>query len=145
MNITEQLQKNIDEASAKGLYDLYTIYGVKEPLLDAIEAGEVFLWRSELVRSLIVSEMKREKRSDGRPLSLSAEQRNFKLLCELHYLSGRGVIVYSSSKRPGQTACEILSEKYHLSPGAIEKIWKNRKPHPLYDAAYKAGEKTQGD
>lgn len=140
MNITEQLQQNIDDAAAKGLYDLYTIYDVREPLLNAIQTGEGYILRSELIRSLIVSEMKKSKRANRKPKSLDIEQRNFKILCELHYLNGQGVTVYGDSKKLTQTGCEILAAKYHLSPDSIKDLWKNKTPHPLYNVAFKAGQ-----
>lgn len=143
--LTKQLQDGIDEASAVGLCNLFRIYNVREPLIDAIKRGEAYLWESDEVRSLIADVMAGAKQGKGRPKKLEIEQRNFRLLCELHYLSGAGVTMYATTVTNKQTACEIIAERYHLEESTIRDLWKARKSesHPLFSVANKAGKASR--
>ncbi|MBD3655514.1 hypothetical protein [Marinobacter sp.] len=145
--ITQQLQDSIDEATARGLCDLYAVYNVREPLLAAIRAGEPSLLASEYARSFIAEILSRAKREDNaRPRNLDIQARNFRLLAELHYLNGAGVPMYGTSKADKATACEQIAARYHLTEQTVRDLWKARKQeeHPLFSAARKAGKATKG-
>ena len=143
--ITRDLQRNLEQAAAAGLCELFKSYNVRQPLLDAIKRGEAYLWESDEVRSLIADVMAGAKQGKGRPKNLDIEQRNFRLLCELHYLSGAGVTMYATTATNKQTACEIIAERYHLEESTIRELWKARKSegHPLFSVANKAGKASR--
>lgn len=144
--ITQDLQAAIDETSAAGICELYQSYNVREPLIDAIKRGDGFLWRSEKARELIASVMAGAKQQKGRPKNLDIEHRNLKLMCELHYLRGRGVTMYATSNSKKLTACEQIAQRYHLEEQTIRELWKaNRESeNALYRVAFKAGETLKG-
>ena len=145
--ITRQLQAGINDATARGLCDLYSVYNVREPLLAAIRAGESSLWASDYARDFIAGILGRAKReAKARPRNLSIQERNFRLLCELHYLNGAGVTMYGTSKADKETACMMIANRYHLTEETVRELWKNKKSeeHTLFTVARKAGESTKG-
>ena len=145
--LTKQLQDGIDEASAVGLCNLFRIYNVREPLIDAIKRGESYLWKSEQVRELMAEALAGFKKQKGRPANLDIESRNFAIMCELHYLFACGIPLYADSKKEGKTtACEIVAARRHLHEETVKQVWKEKKndDHPLYATARKAGKHNKG-
>jgi|GEM_PF-6497295 len=145
--ITQQLQSRINDATARGLCDLYSIYNVREPLVAAIRAGEPSLLTSDYAREFIADILMSAKRSEkARPRNLDIQNRNFRMLCELHYLNGTGTPMYGTSKADRETACTIIAQRYHLTEESVRELWKRKKSeeHPLFTVARKAGEVVKG-
>lgn len=146
-NITDELQSRLDEYSAEYIYELYTVYNDREPLIEAIRSGNPHVLKIEGIRELIIDALRDAKRGQARPHSISKATRDMSVLRDLHYSDGLGIVMYGTlcddSKK---TACEIVASRYHLSESTVRDLWKKNKniENPLYSAAYKAGLAARG-
>lgn len=141
--IAAQFKEGIDRAAVSALCDMYR-NGIRDPLVEAVRRGDELIWRSAEARELIADSMLNARMKRSRPLS-DKGHRDFLIMHELFTLQSQGVPVYGTSKSGERTACEIVGDKHCLSAGSVEGIWKAKKDHIAFAAAYKKAKRAKGE
>lgn len=108
----------------------FKMYGNTEPIEKAIQAGNQYLLKSEIMKDILLSVIKGEQPSKRRQ-SLKKRDTDLKgmeIMADLWRLNkNNGLPICGEYKDKKETAVEIVAKKHNLSPETVRRhIWEIR-------------------